>query len=359
MKTTMIALFRKLLCMLHDSRISQLEMENEYLKCENEIMRRNLGNRVRLTEAERRRLVELGMPIRDRLNEIMSIVKPETLLAWHRRMKKEKWKYDNTPKHPGRSKIGKDAEELILRMARENTWGYRRIAGELRKLGYNVSHGCVRDVLKRNRLNPSPHHNKLTWKKFIRAHAETIWAADFFTEEVWTRCGLTTFYVLFFIHIRTRRICIAGATPKSKAAWVRRKRNDFINLLDENELLCKRVIHDRDSSLFALDEVLKKRGIEIIKTPPRAPKCNAYAERFVREARETLDNLILIGSGHLHRTLKIIEQHHNECRPHQGINNNIPLGYQYPENPNSIEKVRRRSRLGGLLNHYYSDDLAA
>jgi putative transposase len=143
--------------------------------------------------------------IKDRLWEIISIVRPETLLAWNQRMKRRKWTFDNTPKRPGRPHQAKATEALALRMAEENSWGYVRIAGELKKLGHEVSPPYVRDLMRKHGLPTSPHRKGLSWKQFIQAHLEVTWAADFFTEEVWTCSGLVTYYTLFFIHYYAER----------------------------------------------------------------------------------------------------------------------------------------------------------
>jgi len=172
-----------------------LAAENDYFRQENKILRSKFGKRVRLTEMERRILVKYGMRIKDRLRDVMSIVKPETLLAWNRRMKQQKWTYDNTPKKPGRPRKGQATEDLVVRLAEENIWGYKRIAGEMKKLGHKASPSYVRDILKKHGLPPAPHRKDLSWKQFIQAHMDTTWAADFFTEEVWTWGGLVTYYV--------------------------------------------------------------------------------------------------------------------------------------------------------------------
>ena len=179
------------------------------------------------------------------------------------------------------------------------------------------------------------------------------WATDFCTEEVWTRTGLITFYVLFFIHLGTRRVHIAGCTPNPDFAWMSQQaRNLSMKFADDQEP-CRYIIHDRDSSFLPFDSVIKTDGIRIVKTPIHAPKCNAYAERFVREARETLDNIIPLGERHFRHVLKCIEKHHNRQRPHQGIGNMVPIGYEYPGKPADPKDVRCDSLLGGLLNHYY------
>jgi putative transposase len=176
---------------------------------------------------------------------------------------------------------------------------------------------------------------------------------DFFTEEVWTIGGLVTFYTLFLIHLKTRRVNIAGCTANPDSAWVKQQARNFSMLLDDIDEKCRYLIHDRDAGLAGFDFIAKSQGIKIVKTPPSAPMCNAFAERFVREARQTLDQIIPLGPGHFRRVLKCIELHHNKERPHQGIANRIPLGFKYPQTPAAVFEVGCKSSLGGLLNHYY------
>ena len=231
-----------------------LAKENDFLRQENKILRSKLGKRVPLTETDRRTLVRYGMPIKDRLWEVISIVCPETLLAWNRRMKRRKWTFDNnTPKQPGRPPKAKATETLALRMARENAWGCVRIAGELRKLGHEVSPSYVRDLMKKHGMPRSPQREGLSWKQFIQAHLEVTWAADFFTEEVWTCSGLVTYYTLFFIHLGTRRVQFAGCTPQPEARWMQQQARNF-SLLVANAGQPSYLIHDRDGAFFPLDQ---------------------------------------------------------------------------------------------------------
>ncbi|MFC1452479.1 hypothetical protein ACFLSJ_03935, partial [Verrucomicrobiota bacterium] len=149
----------------------QLALENDYLRAENTIMRAKLGKRVPLTDHDRRRLVRYGIRIKDRLAAVASIVRPETLLAWNRRMKREKWTYDNRPRKPGRRPKSRETEELLVRLAEENgTWGYKRIAGELKKLGHVVCPIYVRNILKKRGIPPSPQRKGMSWKEFIESH---------------------------------------------------------------------------------------------------------------------------------------------------------------------------------------------
>jgi putative transposase len=186
-----------------------LALQNDYLRQENKILRSRLGKSVILNDKERRLLVKYGLRIKDWFDEVASIVRPETLLCWHRRMKKQKWTF--THKRPGRPPKSGHTEQLVIRLAEDNEWGYRRNAGEMQKLGHDLCPGTVRNILIRNGLPPAFRRKGMSWKQFIASHLEVAWAADFFTEEVWALGGLVTFYTLFLIHLKTRRIHIAGS----------------------------------------------------------------------------------------------------------------------------------------------------
>ena len=330
-----------------------LVLENDYLRQENRILRSKLRARVPLTETDRRILVKYGLRIKDRLAEVISIAQPATLLAWNRRQKRKKWTFQNASAKAGRPRKAGDAEALIVRLAEENNdWGYKRISGELKKLGHRACPSYVRDVLRRHGLPPAPGRKGLSWKQFIQAHLEVTWATDFLTEEVWTMGGLVTIYVLFFLHLASRRVWMAGCTPQPRAGWMAQQARNFSMVVADWELPCRYLVHDRDTSFLALDGVLKTDALRILRTPPHSPRCNAFAERHVQEFRATLDGLILFGEAHLRRTLSVIEAYHNTRRPHQGIGNVIPLGFDYPAAPAMEADIQCEAALGGLLNHY-------
>jgi transposase len=164
---------------------------------------------VKLTDGERRTLAQIGKPLgRKVLVEIASIVRPETILAWHRRLVARKFDGSKKRSYPGRPAVERGVEELVVRFATDNRdWGYDRIAGALANLGYEVSDQTVGNILKRQGIPPAPERKKsTTWKEFIRSHRDVLAATDFFTTEVWTPSGLVTFYVLFVMHVATRRV---------------------------------------------------------------------------------------------------------------------------------------------------------
>ena len=274
----------------------------DYLREENRVLREQLGSkRLRLNDDQRRRLAAKAKTLGRRLlREVATIVTPETLLAWHRKLIAQQ--YDGS-KHrgPGRPRRGDEIENLIVRMATENRdWGYRRIHGALANLGHEVARCTIANVLKKHGLEPAPERNrKTTWKEFLSRHWEVIVAADFFTVEGWTRSGLTRFIVLFLMDLSTRRVEIAGIATKANGIWMDQVAR---NLCDAGQgfLTGKRyLIHDRDP-LFTAEflETLAASGVKSVKLPPRSPNLNPHAERFVRTIKEScLDRMILFGEG--------------------------------------------------------------
>jgi putative transposase len=198
----------------------QLLLCNEYLVTENRILRQQITGRLRLSDGERKTLAEIGKKLgRQALAEVATIVKPETILAWHRTLVAQKFDGSQHRKTPGRPRIDQKLEALVVRMAQENrSWGYDRIVGALANLGYTVSDQTVGNILKRHGIPPAPERQTTTsWKEFIRTHMDVLVATDFFTTEVWTWGGLVTYYVLFFIRLNTREVYLAGLTPHPDA----------------------------------------------------------------------------------------------------------------------------------------------
>ena len=201
----------------------ELLLRNEYLVAENRVLRNQLQGRLRLTDGERRSLAELGKRLgKQALDEVASIVNPDTILGWHRRLVAKKFDGSKNRHYPGRPRIDADIEELVVRLAKENkSWGYDRIAGALANLGHEVADQTVGNILKRHGIPLAPERPKTTtWREFIRSHMDVLTATDFFTAEVWTRGGLVTYYVLFFIHLATHRVHVAGITPHPNEQWM-------------------------------------------------------------------------------------------------------------------------------------------
>src|ERR1700674_336914 len=186
----------------------ELLARNEYLAAENRILKARLKGRLKLSDAERATLGEIGHRLgRKILSEVASLAQPDTILAWYRKLVARKFD-GSKARRSGRPRIKREVEQLIVRMAKENRdWGYDRIAGALANLGYEVCDQTVGNVLQRHGLLPAPERKRTTtWSAFIRIHLALLAGTDFFTAEVLTLHGLVTYYVLFFIHLESRRV---------------------------------------------------------------------------------------------------------------------------------------------------------
>jgi Homeodomain-like domain len=201
----------------------ELLRRNEYLVTEKRMLRHQITGRIRLSDGERKTLAEMGQKLgKQALKEVATIVTPDTILGWHRKLVAQKFDGSQQRKAPGRPMIDQERENLVVRMARENrSWGYDRIVGALANLGYTLSDQTVGNILKRHGMAPAPERKKTTtWQEFIRTHMDVRVATDFFTAEVWTLGGLVTYYVLFFIHLGTREVHVAGVTPHPHQTWM-------------------------------------------------------------------------------------------------------------------------------------------
>jgi transposase InsO family protein len=328
----------------------------DYLREENRVLREQLGDkRLRFTDDQRRRLAVKAKGFgREVLVELATIVTPETLLAWHRRLIAQK--YDGSKKRaPGRPRKAEEIEALVVRTAKENrTWGYRRIQGALANLGHDFGRSTIAEILARNGIEPAPERGrKTTWNEFLEQHWDLIVAADFFTIEAWTSRGLQRFVVLFFIELSTRKVEIAGVASVANGLWMNQIGRNVTDAV-EGTLKGKRyLIHDR-GPLFTSEflKVVGETGIASVKLPARGPNLNAYAERFVRTIKEScLERLILFDEGSVRRAATEFVMHYHHERNHQGLDNKLIC--PDPKFVREGGEVKRRERLGGLLKYFY------
>ena len=201
----------------------ELPLQNEYLAAENRIFRDHLPAQMRLSDPERRTLAEIGKRVgRKALEKVACVAKPDTILAWYRRLIARKFEGSQSRTYPGRPRISATVEKLVVRFARENSgWGYDSIVGALANLGHQISDQTVGNILRRNDVAPAPKRSETTtWKEFIRRHMDVLAGTDFFTVEVLTWRGLVTYYVLFFLHLETRRVSLAGITRHPTEEWM-------------------------------------------------------------------------------------------------------------------------------------------
>jgi putative transposase len=243
------------------------------------------GGGVRLTDAEHWRLARKAHALgRKVLNELHTLVTPDTLLRWYREMVAYKWNYSHR-RGPGRPRVMQAIVKLVLRMALENrSWGYTRIQGAMANLGHEVGRGTIANILRERGIDPAPERDKhMPWSTFLRAHRECLVATDFLTVEVCTIRGLVTYYVLFLIDIARRAVKIAGITPHPDNRWMTQIARNLTDLNDGFLRAKRYLILDRDTKYSdAFRSVLVREGIHVIRLPPRSPNLNAFAERFVR-----------------------------------------------------------------------------
>lgn len=297
------------------------------------------------------KFVSLGRPSKTKLDAVLRLFKPDTVLKWHRELARRKWTFSKQ-QTGGRPATDPQLLALLLRLARENqSWGYAKLQGELLKLGYAIGRSTVRDILKRQQIPPAPERVKQgsSWRTFLTHYGQQLLACDFFTVET---AWLQTLYVFFFIELGSRRVHFAGCTAHPTAEWVTQQARQLSWTLHDEQQPIGFLIRDRDAKFTtSFDNVWASEGVEIIRTPYRAPKANAFAERWIRSARaEYFDRLLIMGEWHLGRVMKQYITYYNEARPHQGIEQRcpIPLDRSRHEGP-----VNCRDVLGGVIHDYY------
>ena len=346
----------RLLALIAGTVNQELLLKNEYLAAENRILRAQIKTRLVLSNAEKANLTEIGRRLgRKALEEIAVAAKPETILGWFRKLVARKFDGSKSRRPCGRPNIDAEREELVVRMAKENpTWGYDRIVGALANLGHKLSDQTVGNILHRYGIPPAPKRKHTTsWRDFIRAHLAVLVGTDFFTVEVLTLKGLVTYYVLFFIHLESRRVCLA-VTRYPDEEWMKQMARNVT--MEQWGFLSNRryLLHDRDSKFcLSFRQLVESGGAQALRLPARSPNLNCYAERWVRSVKEEcLSRLILLGEGSFRRALQHYVSHYHEERNHQGKQNRLLVPAQAPQGTHAEGVVRCQERLGGLLKYY-------
>lgn len=280
---------------------------------------------------------------------------PDTILRWHRELVAKKWDYSEKRQAVGRPRIRQAIVDLILQFARENpTWGYDRIQGALANVGHHISDTTVGNVLKAHGIEPAPDRKRRTeWKTFLKAHWDVLAAIDLTTVEFWSVRGLVTYYLLFVMDLKTRRVEFAGLTTNPDAIWMTQVARNLTDAAD-GFLIGKRfLLMDRDTKFCReFREIIESSGTEPLLLPSRSPNLNAYIERFMRSLKsESLDRAIFFGEKSLRQAVCEFLAHYHAERNHQGLGNDvIDPGVEVGAVAGTIEC---RERLGGMLRNYY------
>ncbi|HXJ81387.1 MAG TPA: integrase core domain-containing protein [Candidatus Methylomirabilis sp.] len=337
-------------------RVEYLQEEVRVLK---ELLAAETGrSRMVFTFDQRRRLAVKGKALtpEDR-KACCQIVRPETILAWFRRLSAKKYDGSHGRRMPGRPGKADDIRDLVIKLATENPgWGYTKIRDALRGLKTEIGRTTVASILAKAGIEPAPERSRRrTWRQFLRSHWQTLYACDFFSVETLGAFGTVRFTVFFVMELKSRAVHIAGVQINPDGAWMMQVARNLLDPVDGFLRNATHLIHDRDP-LFTQTwtTLLASGGVKSVPIPAKSPNCNPYAERVVRSVRsECLDHFVIFGKRHLRHLLREFVAHYHAERYHQGIGGRLILPLPAP-NPDdaALGGVRCRSRLGGQLNFY-------
>jgi len=346
----MTRLFHPLLTLIATVTDRQLAHHIEYLKEENRILRERIPKQIHTTPNERARLLKLGKRLGKGIDSLIGIVAPSTFHRWVREEKRGHRKAK--VKRPRR-----DLRELVRRIAEETGFGYTRILGELRKLGIRrICRQTVKNILKEQGTDPHPKRGKGTWDEFLKIHAKTLWACDFFSKRAITPRGFVDLYVLVFIHLDTREIIVTTSTAKPNSRWVAQQARDFLTQVANRDDRPEYLLRDRDSKFTRqFDEILKAGSVKPQMLPFRSPNLNARCERVIQTIQqECLDNFLVFGTRHLDYLISEFVEYYNTVRSHSRREHLPPLRQDVPKENCTIDfaKIVCKERLGGLIKSF-------
>lgn len=352
----MNAILHPIFALLASVTRQELARQVAYLKEENRILRARLPQRLVATPQEKRRLLKVGRKLGVQLRDLISIVSYQTFVRWVRE-KEAAHTAKQVARKPGRPRTLDEIRELVLKLARENDWGYTRILGELRKLGISrISRQTVKMILNEHAIDPGPKRGKGSWDEFLKIHADTLWQCDFLSKPMWTAKGLVDVYLLVFLHLGSRRVWISPSTVQPNSAWVSLQARNFLMVADEMGLAPGYVMRDNDTKFSAqFDAVLESGGADVKRNTPLSPNLRAHVERFIQTLKfECLNRFVIVSERHLDYISRVWSRHYNEERPHSA-REHLPPESQAPPEAATVIRVSDivcTSRLGGVINSY-------
>ncbi len=348
----MSRIYHPLLALIASATNNELAKYVEYLKEENKILRARIPGQVHTKRHERERLLKFGKVLGRAIEELITIVSPSTFYRWIREA-------EGRPKaknRKGGQRKPKEIRELVILIAKTTGFGYSRIIGELRKMGIKkISRQTVRNILKEEGIRPGPERSSDSWDNFLKRHAETLWAVDFFSVRTVTRRGLRQMYVMVWLCMTSREAIVSTATEHPNSAWVTEQTEDFLAQTRGREKKPQIVMHDKDTK-FTKEFVtkLKASGVETNPLPKASPNLNGRCERFVGTLKwECLDKFIIFGKRHLDFLTAEFTEYYNMKRAHTERSHLPPIGEE-PEEVDTLDldQIKVRSYVGGLVKSF-------
>ena len=343
-----------LFLILFDSNRDEVVRMLQYLRIENEVLRFKLPKRIEITQDERQQLLKFGEPVGSAIQHLISIVHPKTFVRWKREAR------GHVPQSPlGQPRTAEAIVKMLVRFAKQTNWGYSKMQGELKKLGFgHVGRTTIQNTLKREGLYPGPNRGPSAWDEFITRHAKTLWATDFLSVKVWTAKGRKPMFLLAFIQIETRQVWVSPSTLHPTKDWLAQQARNFLMHIGSQGLPADRLLRDRDSKFASMfDTILESSGVNVQLLPIRSPNLNAFAERFIQTIKhECLNHFIIFGHKHLDYLVSTFVDYYHKQRPHQAKGNEPLMKLTEPSEmrpPASEAEIHCEEKLGGLIKHYY------
>jgi putative transposase len=345
-------IFHPLLALIASASNNELAKYVEFLKEENRILRARVPGQIHTKPDERSRLLKLGKALGQAIEELITLVAPSTFYRWCR--EEHSGKRKKNPK--GGQRKPREIRELVLEIARTTNFGYTRIIGELRKLGIKgISRQTVRNILKEEGIKPGPDKTSDCWDNFVKRHAETLWATDFFSIKTVTTRGLREMYLLVFLCLETREVIVSPSTEHPNSAWVVEQTKEFLDQTANREKKLSIVMHDSDTK-FTKDftATLKAKGVRTNVLPIASPNLNGRVERFGQSLKyECLLKFIIFGKRHLDYIVASWVDYYNTRRSHMERGHLPPIA-KPPDEVVSLsrDKIEVRSYVGGLVQSF-------